>query len=93
MPRDLVEEFGDQLGLGRAEAAAELKKAGQRWKASELALRAEFAAASAADLEAAASTQRADAEPKDSESDSATWSEWLAGLFCCCLPLSGRAAL
>ena len=88
--RDLVEEFGDQQGLGRAEAAAELKKAGQRWKASEKALRAELAADPAADPEAAASTQRPDEKPKDSESDSATWAEWLGGLLCCCLQREGH---
>ena len=89
--RDLVGEFGDQQGLCRAEAAAELKKAGQRWKASEQALRAELTADCAADPEAAASTEKPDAQPN--ESDSATL-EWLGGLFggllCCCLQREGH---
>ncbi|CAE7531992.1 unnamed protein product [Symbiodinium natans] len=104
-PRDLVAEYAENQGLGCAEALAELKKAGQRWKASEKALRAELAAGEAGSPEAAASTAAAastvaaDVEtkvqeqpksPAVGESDLAMWAEWLGGVLCCCFQRDGH---
>ena len=101
-PRDLVSEFAKNQGLARADALVELKKAGQRWKASEQALRAELSAGPASDLgdeatdpQAASSTttvemQQRPETPVDAESDAVMWIEWLGGLLSCCCQREGH---
>ena len=104
-PRDLVAEFAEHQGLERADALVELKKAGQRWKASEKALRAELAAPS--DPQAASSTavdgatestesttreqtEQTETPAGTSDSDLAMWAEWLGGVLSCCFQREGH---